>query len=50
MKLREEISAPARAEQEGPVVGYTTRYDLDLPPMAQPDEVVSFYRQRLEPQ
>ena len=48
-KLRAKVSAPARAEEDGPVVGYTTRYDFELPQMAQPDEVAAFYRQRLEP-
>jgi hypothetical protein len=48
-KLRQTISAPARAEEDGPIVGYTTRYDFDLPQSAEPGDVATFYRQRLEP-
>jgi hypothetical protein len=49
-RLREEVSSPARAEEDGPVVGYMTRFDLDLPQGAHADDVALFFERRLEPQ
>ena len=46
-KLRETVSEPARAEEAGPVVGYTTRHEFVLPEGTQAEDVASFYRQRL---
>jgi hypothetical protein len=48
-RLREEVSVPFRTEENGPIVGYTTRVDFDLPHDARGDEVASFYKRSLEP-
>ena len=48
-KLYDKVSAPGRDEEDGPIIGYTTRYDFELPQAAQAHDVGSFYRQRLEP-
>ena len=48
-RLRDEVSTPVHAEEEGPVVGYTTRFDLDLPHAAAAAPVASFFRRGLEP-
>jgi hypothetical protein len=49
-QLQEEVSAPAYAESDGPIVGYTTRFDFDLPQDAQVEDVASFYRRQLQPE
>jgi hypothetical protein len=48
-RLRQEVSAPYRSEEDGPIIGYTTRFDFMLPPDAQADVLASFFRQKLEP-
>jgi hypothetical protein len=48
-RLQREVSSAYRGEENGPIVGYTTRFDFKLPPDAQPDMVASFFRQNLEP-
>jgi hypothetical protein len=48
-KLDTEISTAARKEEDGPVVGYTTRFEVRLPAAATGDQVASFYERRLRP-
>lgn len=48
-RMREEVSAPARAEEDGPIIAYATRFQFDLPQDARADGVASFFRRRLEP-
>jgi len=47
-RLLREVSSAYRREENGPVVGYTTHLDFELPPDAAPDMVASFYKQNLE--
>jgi hypothetical protein len=42
-------SSPVREEENGPVVGYVTRFDLVLPADATGETVSSFYRRELSP-
>lgn len=44
-----EVSTPVRAEEDRPVIGYVTRFEVRLPPRATADDVASFFRRRLEP-
>ena len=48
-RLREEVSAPYSAQEDGPTVGYTTRFVYDLPQNADASAVTRFYRRRLRP-
>jgi hypothetical protein len=48
-RLQQVVSTSYRSEENGPVVGYTTRFDFKLPVDAQPDNVASFFSQNLEP-
>lgn len=48
-RLQGEVSTSYRGEEDGPIVGYTTRFDFKLPPNAQADAVASFFRKNLEP-
>jgi hypothetical protein len=49
-RLRTETSTAYRSDDSGPVSGYGTRFELDLPPSATAATVGAFYRRRLEPQ
>lgn len=44
---QDERSAPYRAEEKGPVAGYTTTFILRAPPTLSSREVVAFYAQEL---
>jgi hypothetical protein len=44
-----ERTSPARAEEDGPVVGYVTLFEVDLPGEATAEAVASFYERRLSP-
>jgi hypothetical protein len=48
-RLHREVSASYRSEENGPIVGYTTRFDFELPADTPADGVASFFRQNLEP-
>jgi hypothetical protein len=48
-RLESEMSTAYRSTEDGPVVGYGTRFDLSLPPSAAAASVGSFFRQRLLP-
>jgi hypothetical protein len=48
-KLSTTTSPAARVEENGPVVGYVTRFDLVLPRDADGVTVSSFYREELGP-
>lgn len=43
----ERVTAPDRAEENGPIVGYTTRVMFRLPQGATGEEVADFYERRL---
>jgi hypothetical protein len=47
--VEDETTTAYHADESGPVAGYSTRFDLTLPPGATADAVASFYRQRLGP-
>jgi hypothetical protein len=49
-RVEDETTMAYHADESGPVAGYSTRFDLTLPPRATADAVASFYRRRLEPQ
>jgi hypothetical protein len=49
-RIEDETTTAYHAEESGPVAGYSTRFDLTLPPQATADAVGSFYRRRLGPQ
>jgi hypothetical protein len=42
-----ERSSEVRAEEDGPVVGYVTLFEIVLPPVASADTIASFYTRRL---
>jgi hypothetical protein len=44
-----ETSTAYRESESGPVIGYTTRYDVSLPSEADPGRVADFYRAALRP-
>jgi hypothetical protein len=46
-RLEHETSTAYRAKENGPVVGYVTRFDLKLPPGATDGSVSSFFRKQL---
>jgi hypothetical protein len=46
---RGEISTAYRNEDSGPVLGYTTRFELALPSGATPPNVRAFFTRRLQP-
>jgi hypothetical protein len=48
-RLTSETSAAYSEDEDGPIVGYTTRFDLSLPPRSSPRAVAAFYRRRLLP-
>jgi hypothetical protein len=48
-RLEAEISTPARTEEDGPIVGYTTRFELRLPALTTGERVAAFYASRLRP-
>jgi len=48
-RLQREVSSSYRSEEDGPVVGYTTRFDFKLPAGTQAEAVASFFRRQLEP-
>jgi hypothetical protein len=48
-RLEGETTTAYHADESGPVAGYSTRFDLTLPPQATADAVGSFYRRRLGP-
>lgn len=47
--LESEVSTAYHSSDSGPVVGYGTRFDLELPASAVAPAVSSFFRQRLQP-
>lgn len=50
-RVENETTTMYHADESGPVAGYSTRFDLTLPPRAGgADTVGSFYRRRLGPQ
>ena len=49
-RVEDETTTAYHADESGPVAGYSTRFDLALPPRATADAVGSFYRRRLGPQ
>ena len=49
-RVEDETTTTYHADESGPVAGYSTRFDLTLPPQATADAVGSFYRRRLGPQ
>ncbi len=49
-RLESETSTGYRSSENGPVVGYGTRFDLKLPAGATAESVGLFFRQRLQPQ
>jgi hypothetical protein len=48
-RLDGKTSSAARAEEDGPVVGYVTLFEFELPRQATSESVGSFYRQKLRP-
>jgi hypothetical protein len=48
-RLEQTVSTPYREEEDGPVVGYSTRYDFSLPTGARAEAVASFFARRLQP-
>jgi hypothetical protein len=48
-RLETETSTAYRSNEDGPVVGYGTLFDLRLPPSTTAANVGSFFRQRLQP-
>jgi hypothetical protein len=49
-RVENETTTAYRANESGPVAGYSTRFDLTLPSQATAGDVGSFYRRRLGPQ
>ena len=49
-RVEGETTTAYHSEEGGPVAGYSTRFDLTLPPQATADAVGAFYRRRLGPQ
>jgi len=49
-RLSSESSSPYRDGENGPVVGYVTRFVLQLPPETTADAVGSFFRRGLPPE
>jgi hypothetical protein len=49
-RLRTESSDAYRDGEDGPVIGYGTRFDLRLPVQTGADAVASFFQRNLEPQ
>jgi hypothetical protein len=47
-QLQDEISSEARSEEDGPVVGYVTRFIFGLPRTATGDSLIAFYVSRLK--
>jgi hypothetical protein len=47
-QLQDEISSEARSEEDGPVVGYVTRFVYTLPKAATGESVIAFYVSRLK--
>jgi hypothetical protein len=47
--VQDETTTAYHAEESAPVDGYSTRFDLTLPPSATADAVALFYRRRLAP-
>jgi hypothetical protein len=45
--VEDETTMAYHADESGPVAGYSTRFELTLPPQATGDAVGSFYRRRL---
>jgi len=48
-RLDSETSTAYRSSESGPVAGYSTRFDLELPAAATAAGLNSFFRQRLRP-
>jgi hypothetical protein len=48
-RLEQTVSTPYRNEEDGPVVGYSTRYDFSLPTAVRAQAVASFFARRLQP-
>jgi hypothetical protein len=48
-RLTSETSAGYSEDEDGPIVGYTTRFELALPRRSSPRAVAAFYRRRLVP-
>jgi hypothetical protein len=49
-RVENETTTAYRANESGPVAGYSTRFDLTLPSQATAGDVGLFYRRRLGPQ
>jgi hypothetical protein len=49
-RLDSKTSTAYRSNEDGPVAGYGTRFDLKLPTTATAPFVSAFFRRRLEPQ
>ena len=47
-RLQQEVSSEARAEEEGPVVGYVTRFVFRLPMRTTADDLTAFYSRQLK--
>jgi hypothetical protein len=48
-RLQSEVSTGYRENEDGPIVGYGTRFDLALPSRTTATAVAAFYRRRLLP-
>lgn len=48
-RLQSETSTGRRKNEDGPIVGYGTRFDIALPPQTTATAVAAFYRRRLLP-
>jgi hypothetical protein len=49
-RLSSETSDAYRDREDGPVIGYDTRFDLKLPDRTGADAVASFFRRNLQPE
>jgi hypothetical protein len=48
-RVESEKSSAYRDAESGPVIGYSTRFDLALPADVTPDTIAAFFQERLRP-